>query len=113
VFVPTTDVTGRFRLTRAGTTVKSYYWKTGTPDGQWVLVNTATLTNTPWVLVLYEGDNSAANKGPTAPYSVTFSNLLVTFPGATDAGTRWQATHHVGTCVFRRTADVRAATFPR
>ena len=87
VFVPTTDVTGRFRLTRAGTTVKSYYWKTGAPDGQWVLVNTATLTNTPWVLVLYEGDNSAANKGPTAPYSVTFSNLLVTFPGAIDAGT--------------------------
>jgi hypothetical protein len=86
VFVPTTDVTGRFRLTRAGTTVKSYYWKTGAPAGQWVLVNTATLTNTPWVLVLYEGDNSAANKGP-APYSVTFSNLLVTFPGATDAGT--------------------------
>ena len=76
VFVPTTDVTGRFRLTRAGTTVKSYYWKTGAPDGQWVLVNTATLTNTPWVLVLYEGDNSAANKGP-APYSVTFSNLLI------------------------------------
>jgi hypothetical protein len=35
---------------------------------------------------LYEGDNSAANKGP-APYSVTFSNLLVTSPGATDAGT--------------------------
>ena len=87
VFVPTTDVTGRFRLTRTGTTVKSYYWKTGAPAGQWVLVNTATLTNTPWVLVLYEGDNSAANKGPTAPYSVTFSNLLVTFPGATDAGT--------------------------
>jgi len=87
VFVPTTDVTGRFRLTRAGTTVKSYYWKTGAPAGQWVLVNTATLTNTPWVLVLYEGDNSAANKGPTAPYSVTFSNLLVTFPGPTDAGT--------------------------
>jgi hypothetical protein len=87
VLVPTTDVTGRFRLTRTGTTVKSYYWKTGAPDGQWVLVNTATLTNTPWVLVLYEGDNSAANKGPTAPYSVTFSNLLVTFPGATDAGT--------------------------
>jgi hypothetical protein len=50
-------------------------------------VNTATLTNTPWVLVLYEGDNSPANKGPTAPYSITFSNLLVTFPGATDAGT--------------------------
>jgi hypothetical protein len=87
VFVPTTDVTGRFRLTRAGTTVKSYYWKTGAPAGQWVLVNTATLTNTPWVLVLYEGDNSPANKGPTAPYSITFSNLLVTFPGATDAGT--------------------------
>jgi len=87
VLVPTTDVTGRLRLTRAGTTVKSYYWKTGAPDGQWVLVNTATLTNTPWVLVLYEGDNSAANKGPAAPYSVTFSNLLVTFPGATDAGT--------------------------
>jgi hypothetical protein len=87
VLVPTTDVTGRFRLTRTGTTVKSYYWKTGAPDGQWVLVNTATLTNTPWVLVLYEGDNSAANKGPTAPYSVTFSNLLVTFPGAIDAGT--------------------------
>ena len=86
VFVATTDVTGRFRLTRAGTTVKSYYWKTGAPDGQWVLVNTATLTNTPWVLVLYEGDNSAANRGP-APYSVTFSNLLVTFPSATDAGT--------------------------
>jgi len=86
VLVPTTDVTGRFRLTRAGTTVKSYYWKTGAPDGQWVLVNTATLTNTPWVLVLYEGDNSAANRGP-APYSVTFSNLLVTFPSATDAGT--------------------------
>jgi hypothetical protein len=36
---------------------------------------------------LYEGDNSAANMGPTAPYSVTFSNLLVTSPGATDAGT--------------------------
>jgi hypothetical protein len=89
VFVPTTDVTGRFRLTRAGTTVKSYYWKTGAPDGQWVLVNTATLTNTPWVLVLYEGDNSAANRGP-APYSVTFSNLLVTFPGAIDAGTTEQ-----------------------
>jgi hypothetical protein len=87
VFVPTTDVTGRLRLTRTGTTVKSYYWKTGTPDGQWVLVNTATLSSTPWVLVLYEGDNSAANKGPTAPYSVTFSNLLMTSPGATDAGT--------------------------
>jgi hypothetical protein len=87
VFVPTTDVTGRLRLTRVGTTVKSYYWKPGVPAGQWVLVNTATLTNTPWVLVLYEGDNSAANKGPTAPYSVTFTNLLVTFPGATDAGT--------------------------
>jgi hypothetical protein len=57
--------------------VKSYYWKTGAPAGQWVLVNTATLTNTPWVLVLYEGDNSAANKGPKASYSVTFSNLLV------------------------------------
>jgi hypothetical protein len=76
VFVPTTDVTGRLRLTRAGTTVKSYYWKAGTPDGQWVLVNTATLSSTPWTLVLYEGDNSAANKGP-APYSVTFSNLLI------------------------------------
>jgi hypothetical protein len=87
LFVATTDVTGRLRLTRAGTTVKSYYWKTGAPDGQWVLVNTATLSSTPWTLVLYEGDNSAANKGPTAPYSVTFSNLLVTFPGATDAGT--------------------------
>jgi hypothetical protein len=86
VFAPTTDVTGRLRLTRAGTTVKSYYWKAGTPDGQWVLVNTATLSSTPWTLVLYEGDNSAANKGP-APYSVTFSNLLVTSPGATDAGT--------------------------
>jgi hypothetical protein len=87
VLVPTTDVTGRFRLTRTGTTVKSYYWKAGNPDGQWVLVNTATLTGTPWGLVLYEGDNSPANAGPTAPYSVTFSNLLVTFPGATDAGT--------------------------
>jgi hypothetical protein len=50
-------------------------------------VNTATLTNTPWVLVLYEGDNSAANKGPKASYSVTFSNLLVTFPSPVDAGT--------------------------
>jgi len=67
--------------------VKSYYWKTGAPDGQWVLVNTATLSSTPWTLVLYEGDNSAANKGPTAPYSVTFTNLLMTSPGATDAGT--------------------------
>ena len=87
VLVPTTDVTGRLRLTRAGTTVKSYYWKTGAPDGQWLLVNTATLTNTPWLLVLYEGDNSAANAGPAASYSVTFSNLQVTSPGPTDAGT--------------------------
>jgi hypothetical protein len=86
LFVATTDVTGRLRLTRAGTTVKSYYWKTGTPSGQWVLVNTATLTSTPWTLVLYEGDNSAANKGPKAPYSVTFSNLLVTSPGAGTGG---------------------------
>jgi hypothetical protein len=80
-------VTGRLRLTRAGTTVKSYYWKTGAPDGQWILVNTATLTNTPWLLVLYEGDNSPANAGPAASYSVTFSNLQVTSPGPTDAGT--------------------------
>jgi hypothetical protein len=87
--VPAEDVTGRFRLTRSGTTVKSYYWKAGTPaagDGQWILVKTATLTSTPWVLVLYEGDNSAASAG-SAPYSVTFTNLLVTFPGAVDAGT--------------------------
>ena len=87
--VPAADVTGRFRLTRSGTTVKSYYWKAGTPaagDGQWILVKTATLTSTPWVLVLYEGDNSAASAGP-APYSVTFTNLLVTFPGAAGTGT--------------------------
>jgi formylglycine-generating enzyme required for sulfatase activity len=87
--VPAADVTGRFRLTRSGTTVKSYYWKAGTPDagdGLWILVKTATLTSTPWVLVLYAGDNSAASAGP-APYSVTFTNLLVTFPGAAGTGT--------------------------
>ena len=89
VLLATSDTTGRLRITRTGTTVTSYYWKVGATDagtGQWVLVKTATLTSTPWVVLLYAGDNSAASSGP-ASYSVTFSNLQVTSPGPTDAGT--------------------------
>jgi hypothetical protein len=89
VLLATSDTTGRLRITRTGTTVTSYYWKVGTTDagtGQWVLVKTAVLTSTPWVVLLYEGDNSAASSGP-ASYSVTFSSLQVTSPGPTDAGT--------------------------
>ena len=89
VLLATSDTTGRLRITRSGTTVTSYYWKVGTTDagtGQWVLVKTAVLTSTPWVVLLYEGDNSAASSGP-ASYSVTFSSLQVTSPGPTDAGT--------------------------
>ena len=89
VLLATSDTTGRLRITRSGTTVTSYYWKVGTTDagtGQWVLVKTAVLTSTPWVVLLYEGDNSAASSVP-ASYSVTFSNLQVTSPGPTDAGT--------------------------
>ena len=90
VILATSDTTGRLRITRSGTTVTSYYWKVGTTDagtGQWVLVKTAVLTSTPWVVLLYAGDNSTVGAGPAASYSVTFSNLQVTSPGATDAGT--------------------------
>jgi hypothetical protein len=89
VLVATGDMAGRFRIVRSGTAVRSYYWKTGVGgagDGQWVLVNTATLSSTPWIIELDAGDNWGANSGAT-PYSVTFSNLQVTSPGPMDAGT--------------------------
>jgi len=84
----TSDTTGRLRITRTGTTVTSYYWKVGSTDagtGEWVLVKTAVLTGTPWVVLLYAGDNSTAGAGPPN-YTVTFSNLQVTAPIPTDAG---------------------------
>ena len=74
VLLATSDTTGRLRITRTGTTVTSYYWKVGATDagtGQWVLVKTATLTSTPWVVLLYAGDNSAVGAGPAA--AVVFS----------------------------------------
>ena len=72
--VATTDTTGKFRLTRVGSTVTSYYSSAG--NGSWVAVHTATgITTTPWGLVFYTGYALGTDR---TDMNVTFSSLTIT-----------------------------------
>jgi hypothetical protein len=73
--VATTDTTGKFRLTRVGSTVTSYY-DSSAGNGSWVAVHTATgITTTPWGLVFYTGYALGTDR---TDMNVTFSSLTIT-----------------------------------
>jgi len=77
--VATTDTTGKFRLTRVGSTVTSYYYSSA-GSGSWVPVHTGTgITTTPWSLVFYTG---YALGGDMTDMSVTYSSLTITSSSA-------------------------------
>jgi hypothetical protein len=77
--VATTDTTGKFRLTRVGSTVTSYYYSSA-GSGSWVAVHTGTgITTTPWSLVFYTGYALGADM---TDMSVTYSSLMITSSSA-------------------------------
>jgi hypothetical protein len=67
-YAPTTDASGRFRITRVGTTLTSYYWS----NGAWVSLATGTAAAGPVVAIgVYAGGDD-----PTAE-AATFDNVSI------------------------------------
>ena len=62
-----TDLQGKFRITRTGTTLNSYYWN----GSSWVLVRTGTLTTT----LVFMGMYTESTDGTAA--AVAFDNLSI------------------------------------
>ncbi len=75
-FVPTSDRSGRMRLTRVGASVTSYLWTSDDGgDGTWLQVFSAqNMTTLPWSLQIYM---NASGNSDTSNQAVSFSNLVI------------------------------------
>lgn len=66
-FVSTSDMQGKFRITRAGTTFTSYYWN----GSSWVTVRSNTGSAGPSIIWLYSGSDDAGS------HQVRMDNLII------------------------------------
>jgi hypothetical protein len=77
VYIPTSDLVGRFRLVREGVTIRGYYW-TGT---DWALGMTRTVPTVDVYMVL----NTGAHGVNTSDHVSRFDNLSIISPNGVTA----------------------------